>query len=144
MKTILAIAALTSCALAQTATKVEVTANDQMRFSLKKIEATVGKTIEITVKNIGKLPKASMAHNFVILKPGTPHLILAAKCHQAKDKNYIAADPDSRAAIVTHTPLLGPGESATIKFTPTAAGDYPFLCTFPGHCSEMNGTITVK
>lgn len=122
---------------------MEVTANDQMKFSVKRIEAHVGKTLEITVRNVGKLPKTSMAHNFVILKPGSPLLMIAAKCQQAKEQGYMAKDDETRAAVVTFGKLLGPGESCVVRFTPKTSGDYPFLCTFPGHCTEMNGIIHV-
>jgi azurin len=140
---ILVVVFCAACAQGQAATKIEVTANDQMKFSVKRIEAQVGKTLEITIRNIGKLPKASMAHNFVILKPGSSLLTIAAKCHKAKEQNYIAPDAETRAAIVTSGKLLGPGESCIVRFTPQTSGDYPFLCTFPGHCTEMNGIIHV-
>jgi hypothetical protein len=36
------------------------------------------------------------------------------------------------------------GQSITLKFTaPTALGDYPYVCTFPGHGLIMFGTMTV-
>ncbi len=139
----LAVVFCVALAQGQEVSKIEVTANDQMKFSLKRIEAQVGKTLEITVRNIGKLPKASMAHNFVILKPGSPLLIIAAKCHKAKEQNYMATDAETRAAVVASGKLLGPGESCVVRFTPQTSGDYPFLCTFPGHCTEMNGIIHV-
>lgn len=124
--------------------KIEITANDQMRFSTKKIEGKVGVPMEITLKHIGKIPKASMSHNMVILKPGSMMAMISAKCSQAKDNNYIATDAESKAAILAYSPQLGPGETYVIKFTPTEVGNYPYLCTFPGHFSEMNGVITVK
>ena len=124
--------------------KIEITANDQMRYSTRKIEGKVGVPMEITLKHIGKIPKASMSHNMVILKPDSMMAMISAKCSQAKDNNYIATDAESKAAILAYSPQLGPGETHVIKFTPTAAGNYPYLCTFPGHFSEMNGIITVK
>jgi len=124
--------------------KIEITANDQMRYSTKKIEGKVGVPMEITIKHIGKIPKASMSHNLVILKPGSMMAMISAKCIQAKDNNYIATDAESKAAILAYSPQLGPGESHVVKFTPTEVGNYPYLCTFPGHFSEMNGIITVK
>ena len=124
--------------------KIEITANDQMRYSTRKIEGKVGVPMEITLKHIGKIPKASMSHNLVILKPGSMKAMISAKCVQAKDNNYIATDAESKAAIIAYSPQLGPGESHVVKFTPTAAGDYPYMCTYPGHFSEMHGIITVK
>jgi azurin len=124
--------------------KVEVTVSDQIRFSTKKLEGKVGVPMEITLKHTGKIPKASMSHNLAILKPGSMVAMISAKCGQAKDNNYIATDAESKAAILAFAPQLGPGETHVIKFTPKEAGEYPFLCTFPGHFGEMNGIIAVK
>lgn len=138
------VAAIAPLSAATPPMKIEITANDQMRFSTRKIEGKVGVPMEITIKHIGKIPKASMSHNLVILKPGSMMAMVSAKCIQAKDNNYIATDAESKAAILAYSPQLGPGESHVVKFTPTEAGDYPYMCTFPGHFSEMNGIITVK
>jgi azurin len=138
------IALLTPSHAAPPPVKVEVTVNDQIRYSTKKLEGKVGVPMEITLKHIGKIPKASMSHNLVILKPGSMVAMISAKCGQAKDNNYIATDAETKAAILAFAPQLGPGESHVIKFTPKEAGEYPFLCTFPGHFGEMNGVISVK
>ena len=124
--------------------KVEVTGNDQMQFSTKVLEGKVGETMEITFKHIGKLPKEAMGHNLVILKAGTVAPTIAMKCMTAKATDYVSEDAEVKAAVIAHTKVLGPGESETIKFTPTEAGVYPFICTFLGHFGVMNGTITVK
>jgi len=124
--------------------KVEVTVNDQIRYSTKKLEGKAGVPMEITLKHTGKIPKASMSHNLVILKPGSMVATISAKCGQAKESNYIATDAETKSAILASAPQLGPGETYVIKFTPREPGDYPFLCTYPGHFGEMNGIITVK
>jgi azurin len=49
------------------------------------------------------------------------------------------------AKIIAQTKLLGPGETDTIDFTaPAQPGEYPFLCTFPGHFALMKGKLVVK
>lgn len=124
--------------------KVEMTVSDQIRFSTKKIEAKVGVPLEITLRHTGKIPKASMSHNMVILKPGSMVAMISARCVGAKDKNYVADDAETKSAVLAASPQLGPGESYVLRFTPTEAGEYPFLCTYPGHFGEMNGVIVVK
>jgi len=43
------------------------------------------------------------------------------------------------------TPLVNPGQNYTLKFkAPANTGDYPFVCTFPGHWSIMNGVMKVR
>lgn len=139
---------LLSLALCQVASaqdaKVEITGNDQMQFSTKAFEVTEGQKVQLTFKHIGQLPAVAMGHNVVILKTGTQIPTFATKCAPAKDTGYVPQDAESKEQVVAATKLLGGGESDTITFTAPAAGDYPFLCTFPGHFLIMQGVMTVK
>ena len=54
--------------------KITITGNDTMQFDLKTIEAKAGEKIELTFKNVGKIPKIAMGHNLVVLK------IMSHKC----------------------------------------------------------------
>ncbi|MFD0893247.1 azurin [Luteolibacter ambystomatis] len=140
----LAAAVLAPVAIAEDA-KVELTGNDAMQFSSKAFDVTAGQSVSLTLKHIGKLPKAAMGHNVVILKSGTVVATFATKAMTAKDTDYIPGDAESKAQIVAHTKTIGGGESDTVTFTaPTEPGSYPFLCTFPGHFAVMQGVMTVK
>ena len=123
---------------------VEITGNDQMQYSTKAVEVTEGDKVTLSFKHVGQLPAVAMGHNVVILKPGTQIPLFASKCAPAKDTEYIPQDAESKEQIVTHTKLLGGGESDTIQFVAPEAGDYPFICTFPGHFAIMQGVMTVK
>ena len=136
-------AAICQFASAQEAS-VEVTGNDQLQYSTKAFEVTEGDKVTLSFKHIGQLPAAQMGHNLVILKPGTELPMFAVKCAPARDTGYIPQDEESKALIVAHTKMLGGGESDEITFTAPAAGEYPFLCTFPGHFAIMQGVMTVK
>jgi azurin len=53
------------------------------------------------------------------------------------------AVPES-AEILHHTKLVQAGDKDTIEFTaPAEPGDYPYLCTYPGHWAIMNGLMKV-
>ncbi len=42
------------------------------------------------------------------------------------------------------TSLLAPGQSERLSFTaPSKLGEYPYVCTFPGHWQRMYGTLHV-
>jgi azurin len=42
------------------------------------------------------------------------------------------------------TRLLDPNQSMTFQFrAPVQPGQYPYVCTFPGHWRMMNGTLNV-
>jgi azurin len=123
--------------------KVEIVieSNDQMKFDLSEIKVKAGDTIVLTLKHVGKLPKAAMGHNWVLLEQGTDMGKFAQKAVQARDNEYIPADDEG---VIVHTALIGGGEETTIEFEAPAAGEYTFICSFPGHYALMNGTFIVE
>ena len=123
---------------------VQITADDKMKYSLTAFEVKPGQQVSVTLTNIGTSPKASMGHNFIVLKQNTnvPKFLDEGSMHAAQ--NYIA--PEFAKDVIASTKLLGPGESDTVTFTaPFVPGDYVFICAFPGHyASGMHGLMTVK
>jgi azurin len=140
----LALLVFSLVARAQAPAKVEITCNDNMVYNTKRFEVMAGQKVTLTLKNVGKIPAKTMGHNLVILKPGTPIPAFAGKAHAAKSNAYIPQAAEDRHWIVAHTRFLGGGESHTITFTVKEPGDYPFICSSPGHFSEMQGVMTVK
>jgi azurin len=140
---LLFLSAISPLARAQAPVRVEVTCNDQMTYNTKRIEILAGQKVSLTLKNVGKIPVKTMGHNLVILKPDTPIAAFAGKAHAAKSRSYIPEAAEDRKWIVAHTRLLGGGESDTITFSIQEPGKYPFICSSPGHFSEMQGTIFV-
>ena len=58
--------------------------------------------------------------------------------------DYVAAGD---ARVLTHTRLIGGGDSASVTFPPgilKQGGAYRYLCTFPGHAALMQGTFTLN
>ncbi len=123
---------------------VVITASDDMKFSVTAIAAKRGETLKIRLVAMGTAPKAAMAHNVVVLRPGTNQIAFAEAAAQAKATDYIPTA--LKAQILAATILVGAGESAEIELKlPARAGVYPFLCTFPGHfINGARGTIEVK
>lgn len=135
--------ASTSTAPANGPRTIEITASDQMKFSVTAIEAKPGEELHVVLTNAGSLPKEAMAHNWILLKPGSDYMAFSAAAATAKDKNYI---PDNlKDEIIAKIDLLGPHQTGEVTFkAPDQAGEYPFLCSFPGHAALMHGTLTVK
>jgi len=117
---------------------VELTANDQLKFDKIEINVKAGEKVTLTLKNVGSMPKESMGHNFVLLQDGTDLDAFEKEAMQAPE--HI---PANNPAIIAHTKLLGPGESDTIEFT-VPAGQYTFICSFPGHYKTMLGVLTAQ
>lgn len=121
---------------------VEITGNDQMKFSVTAIEAKVGEDIKVIFTNAGSLPKEAMGHNWVLLKPGTDVATFAGAAAAARDTDYIPAAMKDQ--VIAHTAVLGPRKSEEVMVKGLAAGEYTYVCTFPGHFIMMKGTLTVK
>lgn len=64
----------------------------------------------------------------------------------AKDPDGIKRDFVPKSAQVLHaTKLLNPAGTQTLRFkAPAQPGDYPYVCTFPGHWTIMNGIMEVR
>lgn len=125
-----------------TVLEITIKGGDDMKFDLSTIKASAGQKVKLTLVHSGKLPKASMGHNLVILKNGVNATDFSSKALAAKDNDYIPAGSDGD--IVAHTKLIGGGESDTIEFTAPARGAYDFICTFPGHSALMKGKLIVQ
>lgn len=122
--------------------EITLEGNDMMQFDKDLFRVKAGEPITLTFKNVGELPKASMGHNVVVLKPGTDAAAFGGEAIKAVDNEYIPITFAS--AIVAHTKLLGPGETDVIEFTIDQPGVYPYLCSFPGHYGIMKGQIVVE
>jgi azurin len=122
----------------------EVTAKDDMKFNLTRLEVKAGQDVKITLTNIGNMPKAAMGHNLVILKKGSDAKAYIDAAVTAMATDYLPAAQADQVLIATK--LLGPKQSDTISFkAPTEPGEYPFVCTFPAHyLSGMKGVLVVN
>jgi azurin len=122
---------------------VEITAGDTMKYSVTSLEAKPGEDLKVVLTNNGTLPKDTMGHNWVLLKKGSDVTAFATAASVAKATDYL---PDAlKDQIIVHIELLGPRKSGEVAFkAPTEPGDYPFLCTFPGHFVQMKGVLVVK
>lgn len=121
---------------------VAITADDAMKFSVTEIRAEPGEKLRISLKNLGRMPRQAMAHNWVLLVAMPDADVLAlAQGAAARMPEYLPAEA---AKVLAHTRLLGPNETDTIELTaPAAPGEYPFVCTFPGHAALMRGKLLV-
>ena len=124
--------------------KIEVTANDQMKFSLVEIRAKAGERLSVTLVNKGTTPKFSMGHNWVLLSLAANVDTFLVAAAEAPTTEYVPAA--RQADILATTKLLGPGERDTATFAaPAAPGRYPFICSFPGHAQVgMRGVLIVE
>ncbi len=121
---------------------IEITGNDQMQFSIKTMDVKVGEEIKVIMTNVGTLPKEAMGHNWVLLQLGTDVNAFATAAMTAKATDYIP--PAMKDKVVAFIPVLGPKQKGEVSFKVPAAGEYTYICSFPGHYMIMKGTLTAK
>jgi azurin len=123
---------------------VEIVGTEDMKFTVPTITAKPGEQLRIRLTAKGAMPKIAMAHNVVVLTKAASVTDFVTAAMNARATDFIPAD--KKADILAHTALAGAGETVEVTFkVPAAAGDYPYLCSFPGHFQAgMKGTLTVK
>ncbi|QEY26048.1 azurin [Neisseria zalophi] len=121
-----------------------VEADDAMKFNTNEINISKAcKEYTITLKHVGKIPKAAMGHNLVIAKTEDVDGIVKDGAAAQVDNGYLKVG-DER--IIAATQLIGGGEEATVTVDTSklAEGDkYEFFCSFPGHIGLMRGTVNL-
>jgi azurin len=123
---------------------IEITANDTMKYNVSSIAAKPGEQVRVKLTSSGTMPKIAMAHNFILLKKTADVAAFANAAINARATDFIP--PAMKDQVLASTGLAGNGESVEVTFkAPTAPGQYPFLCTFPGHFAVgMKGVLVVK
>jgi len=116
-------------------------ASGQMQFDKTELTVAPGQLVELVITN-----PDNMQHNFVLGQAGSLQTIGAAADELARTPNGPSQQyvPQVQQVIFS-TKLLEPGETVTVQFkAPTETGQYPYVCTFPGHWRIMNGVLNVK
>lgn len=113
---------------------------DMMQYDKKLITVKAGEKVTLFFDNPDGMP-----HNLLIIKPGSLEKVGNAademlRDPQAADKHYVPNVPE----VLHSTRLINSGQSTTLEFVaPATPGDYPYVCTFPGHWRGMNGIMRV-
>ena len=114
----------------------------KLLYDVKKLTAKAGEKITIRFINDCDLP-----HNLIVCVPGSMEKVGRASVDmvindpQALEKQYVPEIPE----VLHATRLLNSGEQHDLTMTlPDSPGDYPYVCTFPGHYALMNGVLVVE
>jgi putative membrane-bound dehydrogenase-like protein len=116
------------------------TVKNEMKYDLTEFVVKAGQTVELVFENTD-----FMQHNLLILAQGSTEKVGAAADKLAQDpsgaeKSYIPAMPE----VLHATAMVNPEQKVVLRFTaPTQPGNYPYICTFPGHWRIMQGVMKV-
>jgi uncharacterized cupredoxin-like copper-binding protein len=109
-----------------------------LRFDTSVFSVRPGAEVELVFSNYDE-----MLHNLVITRPDARQRVVQAALELgagAADRDFVPSSPD----VLWSTKVVPTDQSVTLKFrAPTTLGDYPFVCTLPGHGLVMFGTMTV-
>lgn len=123
---------------------VHITGDDQMQYNITQFTVKAGQKVRIELEHVGQMQRAAMGHNVVVTEQGTNVMQFAMQAGSAGlDNGYLAESQMDK--VIAHTEMLGGGETDSVTFTaPEQTGDYPYLCTFPAHYTQMQGTMAVE
>lgn len=113
---------------------------NEMKYDLKTFSVVAGKPVELVFEN-----PDFMQHNLLITQIGKLEAVGKAADKLATDpggadRQYVPDMPE----VLFSTKLVNPQETVKLRFiAPEKAGDYPYVCTFPGHWLLMNGIMKV-
>jgi glucose/arabinose dehydrogenase len=114
---------------------------NQMLFAPRELRVIAGTKVRLIFEN-----PDLMVHNLVLLARGAEEEVGALADKLAADpdgmaKGYVPDSPD----VLHATPLVEPKGKAELIFdAPLEPGDYPYICTVPGHWRVMQGVLIVE
>lgn len=117
------------------------TLQGQMRYDLDEIVVAPGAKVQLIFQNLD-----DMHHNLIVCTPDSD-----AGMDVAKAAWQLGTDGFNKQWIPDHPKLLfasrmvNPHSTSHEYFTaPEKAGEYPYVCSLPGHAGVMNGRLRVQ
>ncbi len=139
----MAIGAVQDCR-AEDAQEIKIgTLHAKLRFDIEQFQVKPGASVRLTFSNTDE-----MQHNLLILAPSRDDSNVMKVAQNAwalgPDAVKMQFVPDG-PEVLFHTRVLDPQQSDTINFVaPQKEGDYPYVCTLPGHAFSMKGMMRVS
>ena len=106
----------------------------ELVFTPSQIAVKQGRRVRIRYVNDGTFP-----HNIVIVRKDDDIDAVGLAAFQAGSTGYVPMS--EKARMIAWSPLAEPGQTVEFTFVAPAAGEYPFLCAYPGHYNMMLGTL---
>jgi putative membrane-bound dehydrogenase-like protein len=112
----------------------------QLKFDKSELTVNARQLVQLVFANTDEMP-----HNFVLGAAGALQQIGAAADAMGGPDGLAMQYVPPLPQVLFATTLVNPGDSVTVQFrAPAQAGDYPFVCTFPGHWRVMSGILRVR
>jgi azurin len=105
-----------------------------LSYDVTRINAKAGS--ELTIKYINS---SDMPHNVVLVKSESDINPVGIAALQASSTDYVPESMKDR--MFAWTTLARPGETVFVTFTVPEPGTYPYICTYAGHFTMMQGRL---
>jgi azurin len=115
------------------------TDGDELRFVPRRLICPSGATVRVFLHHAGEI--INDVHNWVLLRPGTKNRLID-DADREPDETLIVP-PGDEYLVLAATPLCGRRQTVVAEFTAPASGEYPFVCSIPGHGATMAGVLIV-
>ena len=117
----------------------------QMKYDVQSFSVKPNSKVKVLFKNPDSLP-----HNLIFCTPGKKkggdkgQEVIDAVLKLGDKGVEMDWEPKEHPRILASSGMVQPGKETTFYFkVPKVEGDYPYICTFPGHYQLMNGMMGV-
>jgi plastocyanin len=108
-----------------------------LSYDITEIRMKRGERLVIRYVNV-----SDMAHNIVVVKDESDIMPVGIAAIMAQEDEFIPKQEMDR--ILAASKLAYPGDTVLVDFTVPGPGVYPYICTFSGHFTVMQGRIIVE
>ena len=114
------------------------TDGDLLAFKPTELTCPTGARVRLTLFHTGKYIRQD--HDWVLTVPGAAGAVAKAGLKAGEGAGYL---PPGDRRVLAATRMCGKGEHVSVDFIAPAPGDYPFVCSYPGHDEFMHGVLHV-
>ena len=112
------------------------TLGDELAYDVVEIRARAGSEFMIDFVN----HSGGMPHNIVFVRNDSDINPVGLAALEAAKTEYVP--PNELDRIFAYSAMAGPGETVSLTVrVPDEPGTYPYICTYPGHFTVMQGTL---
>jgi azurin len=114
------------------------TDGDLLAFKPTTLTCPTAAHVRLTFFHTGKYIRQE--HDWVLTAPGAATAVAKAGLQAGENAGYL---PPGDRRVLAATPLCGKGGQVNVEFIAPAPGNYPFMCSYPGHDMFMQGVLVV-
>lgn len=115
------------------------TDGDLLAFKPTELSCRTDTLVHLTLFHTGKY--ITQVHDWVLTVPGAADAVAQSLLAAGDTGGYV---PHGDRRVIAATKMCNKGEHVRVDFIAPAPGDYPFICTYPGHAAFMRGILHVR